>query len=200
MRRRIVLSWCALLGVAALTTAAVVTDSEDVDALFLPGAGLDLVVAGSAEPGWTPDEEDWDQGRPSAYQIVLGDETSALDPGDSLTFRVAARHGDQDLAATVRIEITDPDPAGDATDALTGRRVELFDQLRIRVADAGTGQVLIDAAPGSGATARTYAWPDEWAPGESRLLDVTVTVPAELGDAWQGAVTDLQIHFASESV
>lgn len=199
MSRRTVLSWFALFGVAALTTAAVVTDAKQLDVRFVPDATHDLVVAGSADPGWTPAETDWDQGDPTAYRIALTPDgsTAQIGPGEVLRFRVAARHGVTDLPATVVLTVSDPDAQGDRTDPVTGTRAELFDQLRITVADAGV--VLLDADPGAGAAALTHDWLDAWQPGETHLLDVTVSVPEDLGNAWQGATTDLQLTFVSES-
>lgn len=198
MRRRPALSWLALLGIAALTTAAVVSDVEQLDARLVPGAELDLVVAGSATPGWTPTPADWQQANPTAYRIPLTrDEQGVIvGPGGSLTFRVAARHHDEDLPAYVRLTISDPDDRRGHSDPATGRWVELFDQLRITVADEG--RVLVDGV-GAEPDTLTHSWTRPWAPGEARLLDVTVTVPADLGDAWQDSATDLQITFESES-
>lgn len=201
MHRRTVLSWSALLGIAALTTAAAVTDAERLDARFVPAATLDLVVAGSADPGWTPGAADWQQGDPTAYRIALTPDGSAaqIGPGEVLRFRVAARHGATDLPALVVLTVSDPDAQGERTDAVTGARAELFDQLRITVVDAEGGAVLLDALPGSDAAALSHVWADEWQPGETWLLDVVVEVPEELGNAWQGATTDLQLTFLSES-
>lgn len=197
MRRRIALTWCALLGVAALTTAAVVVDTDEVAIGFTPPPGHDLVVAGSAEPGWEPSEADWDQGRPTAYVVAAG--SADVGPGGSLHLRLAARHGAEDVAARVRLEVDDPDDQGARTDPATGTRVELFDQLHVVVADAASGEVLVDAGPGSDRATRTHLWDEPWEHGETRVLDVTVSVPVGLGDAWQGAATGLRFHFVSES-
>lgn len=200
MHRRIMLSWCALGGVAVLTTAAVLTGGGAQDVRFLPGAGHDLVVAGSTLPGWLPSAADWEQGRPEAYRIPLDPAARELGPGGVLELRVAARHGAHDAPSEVLLAVTDPDDQGTRTDPRTGSRLELFDQLHLRVVDADTGEVLVDAGPGSDDDARSARWGGVWQPGEVRLVDITVTVPADLTDAWQGAVTDIQVDLVSESV
>ncbi|MBD3778145.1 MAG: hypothetical protein IE923_02610 [Micrococcales bacterium] len=200
MHRRIMLSWCALAGVAALTTAAALTGAGEQDVRFWPGAGHDLVVAGSTRPGWVPSAADWEQGRPEAYRIGLDPAARELGPGGVLELRVAARHGAHDAPSEVRLAVTDPDDRGARTDPRTGSRLELFDQLHLLVVDAATGEVLVDAGPGSTAESRSARWGGVWQPGEVRLVDITVTVPEELTDAWQGAVTDIQVDLVSESV
>jgi hypothetical protein len=196
MPRRALLSWCALLGVAALTTAAAVVDVEHLDVRITPGAQLDLQVAGSAEAGWTPVEADWVQGDPDAYRIDLGD-LADLGPGGEVHVRVAARHGVDDLPATVRLVVSDPDDEQGLTDPATGTRTELFDQLRITVAEGDV--LLIDVPPGADEAALSHAWTQVWQPGEVRLLDVTIAVPVDLRDDWQGARTDVLLTFLSES-
>ncbi|WP_448058825.1 hypothetical protein [Cellulomonas hominis] len=193
-----ILAWGSLVGLAAAATAATISDSGSVDVHFDRASGFDLMVVGDADPTWVPTDAAWSQGNPDAFRIALTADGSQaqIGPGGELTFRVAARNSSSATAALVGLTIFDPESHSGETDA-DGRFVELYDQIAVTVTEGTT--VLIDDVPGPVLASTPYAWPQEWAPGEAHLLDVTVRVPYEIDNSWQGAHTDLQIQFDAEN-
>ncbi len=189
---RLALSIGAVAATAGLVTAAAITDSEDV-IVVLDGDRnrFDLVVAASSEPDWQPVPADWEQGRPEVVQIPVGSEGALLGPGGSVQYRIAVRNDSPLLAGIIALEVSDPEDRAGQTDPRTGRLVELFDQLRVVVRDGST--VLIDRAPGDAPMRTSWAQPLER--GDQRVLDVELSLPADLDDRWQGATTDLAFHF-----
>lgn len=189
---RLVLSLGAVAATAGLLTAAVVTDSSDVDVL-LDGARnrLDLVVAASSEPGWQPDANDWQQGRAEAVLVPVSTEAGLLGPGGMVSYRIAVRNASPALAGLIELEISDPQDRAGQLDPSTGRPVELFDQLRIVVRDGAT--VLVDRSPGD--APMRAGWDRPLEQDEQRVLDVELSLPADLDDRWQGASTAIAFRF-----
>lgn len=193
-RARIVAASGALLAAGALITAATLTDSADV-VVTMDGThnAFDIMTAGSVEPGWEPAASDWAQGNPAAFEIRLTDDGSdyVLSPGGALDLRVAARDASPRLSARLSLTILDPDPRGDAINPETGGYEELYDQLVFTVHDGTT--TIFDAVPAAELT--TYTWDDALPAGTSKLLDVHIELPESVGNDWQLASTDIQLHF-----
>lgn len=193
-RARIVAASGALLAAGALLTAATLTDSADV-VVTIDGARntFDIMTTGSVEPGWEPAASDWAQGNPTAFEIRLTDDGSdyVLSPGGTLDLRVAVRDASPRLAARLSLTILDPYPRGDTIDPETGRYEELYDQLVVTVHEGATA--IFDAVPAPELT--TYTWDDALPAGAVKVLDVHIELPESVGDEWQLASTDIQLHF-----
>ncbi|GAA2180366.1 hypothetical protein GCM10009847_17970 [Leucobacter tardus] len=203
--RAVARSTLAAVGVTALAgvvlTAAALTDTAETR-WVLDGSKnrFDIVTAGALEPDWKPQDSDWHQGNPDPYEVAIGEngEGVALGPGHSLEATVAvANASPRDIAGRIGLKILDPNPLGDATDPDTGRYLELFDQLRFTVVDGTT--VLADRVSADEFNDLAWQWPDPVAAGENRTLAVTISLPAEVDNRWQGAGTQLQFAFAGEN-
>lgn len=199
-------SWGALLGVVALATSAMVVDSDTVDVLFVQGDDFDIMVAGSLDPAWTPGPASWGHGNPDAYDVTLGAEPGpgaapgrpqVIGPGGHLTFRVAARNTSPGLPARVVLTVSDPDDRSDQTDPVTGRPVELFSQLRFTIVE--DGEVIVEDLDGPALAASSHEWTDSWAPDEVHVLDVKVSLPADLDNQWQDATSAVQLRFEAQN-
>jgi hypothetical protein len=189
-RARVVLASGALLVVAVLLTAAAVSDHADVHvALDGSGTTFDIEVAGAVgAPAWTPAAADWEQGNPQAYRLAV--DAAAIAPGGAVDLRLAVRDASP-LAGVLSLTVEDPQPRGDATDASTGRYLELFDRLVFTVRDGDRAVIDRVAAP----DLETWTWPQPLAAGEEKVLDVRIELPAEVDDRWQGASTDVRFRF-----
>ncbi|GMA29085.1 hypothetical protein [Arenivirga flava] len=194
---RLVLSIGAVAATAGLVTAAAITDSDDV-VVLLDGERnrFDLVAAASHRSDWHPGADDWEQGRPEAIRIPIGADGRLLGPGGVVSYRIAVRNVSPALAGAIELEIWDPQDRVGQLDPSTGRFVELFDQLRIVVRDGES--VLVDRPPRD-APMRT-GWDSPLGRDEHRVLDVELSLPAELDDRWQGASTDIAFRFTGVSV
>lgn len=186
-----------LLAVGVLLTAAAVTDSRDVP-VVLDGSGnrFDLQVAASVEPSWQPRTADWQQGKESALSVAFDDETAqGFAPGDTLAFRVAVKNASPAVDGALTLHITDPDPLGGQLTA-SGGHAELFDQLRFTVLD--DGRTVIDSVPGSDLARLVHTWTGVH-PGDARVLDVRVHMPAETDNRWASAATGVRFQWTGES-
>lgn len=192
--KRAVVAAGSLVGCAALLTAAAFTDFADVD-VTLDGSQnrFDIVTTGSSTPGWMPTATEWVQGKPEAYQIKLTSDGSGyvLSPGARLDLRVAARNASPRLGAELSLKILDPDAHGDATDPVTGRYVDLWNQLVFTVREGST--VLFDHVKATDLAA--YVWQQPTAAGTERVLDVTIQLPSSVDNRWQLASTDIRFDF-----
>lgn len=186
-----------LLTTGALLTAASVTEQRDLSVVF-DGSGnvFDLQVAASPDSGWTPRVADWSQGRDHAAQLVIDSDTArGFGPGDTLAFRIAIKNASPAVSGALTLRIDDPDPrAGALTPA--GGFTELFDQLRFTVQDGGS--TVIDGVRGSDLAHLAHTWQGV-APGQSRVLDVRVSLPAETDNRWAAAATDIRFAWTGES-
>lgn len=204
-KRAVARSTLAAAGVTALAgvvlTAAALTDSAETR-WVLDGSQnrFDIVTAGALEPGWQPQDSDWQQGNPDPYEVEIGEdgEGVALGPGHSLDATVAvANASPSDISGHIGLMILDPDPLGGATDPDTGRYLELFDQLKFTVVDGQT--VVAERLSADQFNDLAWRWPDPVAAGDSRVLAVTISLPIEVDNRWQGAGTQLQFAFAGEN-
>lgn len=195
MLDRRVWSWGALVAVAALATTAMTVDAEEIDVRFAGRDDFDIVVAGDRDPEWVPTPADWVQGNPDAYTILLTEDGARpqIGPGGTLSLRIAARNATPELPAIVGLTVSDPDVHTGETHPVTGRPVELFEQLRFTVRDGDT--VLVDDIAGDRIADASYAWPTAWAPGETHVLDVSISLPEHLGNEWQDAASAVQFSF-----
>lgn len=187
-------------GSLAFTTAALTGAGTSHWLLDGSANQFDLKTAGSVTTGWVPTPADWQQGNPSPVEIEIGDgaQSQGLGPGHSVSATVAVINASPgDLDGMIAVHLVDPDPHGDEIDPTTGRYVDLFDQLQFTISDAGT--VIADGLTAEAFNALDWAWPDPVARDDHRTLDVTITLPAEVDDRWQGARTSVQFAFSGES-
>ena len=196
-RARLVVAGGGLLGVTALMTTAFFTDFADLEAQVDGSQNtFDIVVAGSVEPGWRPADADWVQGDDEPFLIDLGDSTE-LPPGGTKHVRIAVQNASPRIAGGLELELSDPDPQGNATDPATGRYLELFDQLEFEL--AADGATFFRTAGSGTAADRTYTWPIPLEPGEVREIDVAISLPRDVDDRWQQASTQIQFGFKAVS-
>ncbi len=194
---RPILSAGVLLALGTLLTAASLTDAHDVPVVFDGSANsFDLQVAASADPAWTPSAADWEQGRDTAAELVIDSAAAeGFAPGDALDFRIAVKNASPTVDAAMTLIIDDPDPRRSEKNP-DGGFAELFDQLTFTVSDS-TGAV-IDHVPGNDLAALTNTW-TAVAPGEARLLDVSVHLPASTDNRWSSAATQIRFQWRGES-
>lgn len=192
-------------GVLALTgialTAAVLVDSAETR-WVLDGSQnrFDIVTAGAPGADWKPQSSDWRQGNPKPYEVAIGDdgEGIALGPGHSFDTTVAVGNASPgDLSGHIGLSIVDPNPLGEATDPTTGRYLELFDQLRFTVVDRGS--VIVQSATAEEFNDLAWHWAEPVDAGDSRELLVTISLPSEVDNRWQGAGTQVQFAFTGEN-
>ncbi len=198
-RGRITVAGGVLVAAGALLSAATFTDSADT-VVTMDGSRstFDILVAGSATPEWSPIPSDWQQGDVEALKITGPDADgrgALVSPGHALEVRVAALNASPRVAATLSLTIVDPDPRSDSVDPLTGNRSELFGELVFTVRQGET--TLLDRVRAH--DLGTYTWEAALPSGGSTVLDVTIEMPATLGDEWQLASTDVQIAFTAVS-
>ena len=199
-RARLLLASGALVACGIALTAAAFTDSATV-AVELDGSKnhFDLVVAGyvgDRAGAWRPEAKDWRQGNPGAYELsVSAFGSGMLAPGSSMSGRIAVRNDSPRLDGNLSLTIGDPLPRGDERDPHTGRFVELFDQLIFSVSDES--RVLIDRVPAADLT--TVSWPEPFAAGDVKVLDVTIEMSSGADNRWQLASTDVQFGFEAVS-
>lgn len=196
-RARITAAGGVLVAAGVLLSAATLSDIADT-VVTMDGSRstLDILVAGSTTPEWSPVPADWQQGQVEALRITRSDGRAGetlLAPGGALAIRVAALNASPRVAATLSLTIVDPDPRTDVVDPGTGRRTELFDGLVFTVRHGET--VLLDRTPARDLS--TYTWDAALPSGGSVVLDVTIEMPATLGNDWQLASTDVQLAFTA---
>lgn len=192
-RSRLLLAGGGLLGIAALTTTAFFTDFADLEAQVDGTRNtFDIVVAGSAAPGWTPAPADWAQADETAYLIDLGGSTE-LPPGGTRQVTIAVRNASPILSGDVSISLSDPDPREGETDPVTGRFVELFDRLEFVLSERGDELLATSGAAPDGE--RRVMLRDPLGPGEVREIAVAISLPAATDDRWQQASTQIQFRF-----
>lgn len=194
-RLRVVSAAGTLLAVAGLFTAAALTDESRVD-VPLDGTAntFDIVVASGDAPAWVPSSSDWAQGSPGHHSIIL-ESGDRISPGGRISIRIAAMNNSPRNDGVLSLSIIDPVPRGDARDPITGRYLELFDQLVFTVREGGT--TLFDHVPAAGLS--TYTWSTQVAPGEAHLLEVEIELPGTVDNRWQRATTDVQFAFVAVS-
>ena len=196
-RVRIMAAGGVLVAAGGLLSAATLADVADT-LVTMDGSRstFDILVAGSATPEWSPVPTDWQQGNVEALTITLFDGHGGgalLAPGGAIAVRVAALNASPRVAASLSLTIVDPDPRSDGVDPVTGNRTELFDELVFTVRHGET--VLLDRIPARDLS--TYTWGTALPAGGSTVLDVTIEMPATLGNEWQLAATDVQFAFVA---
>ncbi|WP_125098593.1 hypothetical protein [Leucobacter chromiireducens] len=196
--RRTLLAAGVVLGVSALVTAAMLVDTKESIAI-LDGTQnrFDIVTMGSADPAWEPAAANWQQGNPEAYRIRLTQDDSpfVVSPGASLDLKIAVKNASPTLGGHLSLRVEDPNDRSAERDPETNNYVDLFPALVFTVAEGGT--VLINRV--AGPDLQTVGLAGVVAPGEARVLDVTVEVPEGLGNEWQLAATDVQFRFDGEN-
>lgn len=195
-------AWAALgllLGTAVLFTAAIVTEKVTFEAQFAPGNDhvFNLQVAGSDDLSWRPAESDWAEGNPET--LTIGTTANGggipLPPGGTQEFLVAVRNASPTLGTTLTIKLFDPDPLGEATDPVTGNKLELFEALQITLKDGL--EVVADSTTANlseGATLRSLA------SSEQRFLTLSVHLPEGVTNEYNGARTGIGIRFEGSSL
>jgi hypothetical protein len=196
-RVRIMAASGVLVAAGVLLSAATLADVADT-LVTMDGSRstFDILVAGSAAPEWSPVPADWQQGNVEALTITHFDGHGGgalLAPGGALAVRVAALNASPRVAATLSLTIVDPDPRSGGVDPVTGNRTELFGELVFTVRHGET--VLLDRTPARDLS--TYTWDSALPAGGSAVLDVTIEMPASLGNEWQLAATDVQFAFVA---
>lgn len=194
---RPVLAAGVLLAVGALLTAASVTERHDLEVVFDGSSNVfDLQVAANADSSWTPRSADWTQGHDAPAQFVIDSDTAqGFAPGDIVGFRIAVKNASPTVAGAMTLAIDDPNPLGSALTSAGGFQ-ELFDQLRFTVTDGGT--TVIDGVSGSDLNRLRHTWAGV-APGDSRVLDVRVELPASTDNRWAAAATGIRFSWTGES-
>ena len=177
----------SIIGVGAfalvsLTAASTVDWGKLVVAIDGAENTFDLQAAGSDEPGWTPAASSWAHGRPDPIFVVLRD--AAIGPGRSVATRVAVKNASPRLGALVVLHVVRP-----------ANPNPLFDQLRFTVSEAG--RVYADNV--DAATASTIALTGPTPSGASRILDLTVSLPADATDSLEGLRTPIDVRFSGVS-
>lgn len=158
---------------------------------------FDLVTAGSAEPGWVPNAQHWQQGNTRPYRIALTPDgsTYVMSPGASLTLRIAVKNVSTRLASDIELSIENPNDHGGELDPESGNFVDLFPQLRFTVGD---GESIVFAnVPGS--ELQTVRLPGKLRPDDYRMLDIRIDVSEDLDNRWQLATTDVQFALNGSS-
>jgi hypothetical protein len=195
-RRRSVLAFGTLLGLGSLMSAALFTDSAQIQTWF-DGAEntFDIVAAGSTGRNWAPADDSWVQADVDPYviDIAASDSGSSLPPGGALHVRIAVKNNSPAMPAEIQLTIQDPDPLGAQIDPDSGRFLELFDQLRFTVTEGE--MTLIDAVSGEFPDDLCHVWDVQFAAGEFRVLNVEIALPAEVDNRWQRASTRIQFSF-----
>lgn len=188
-----------LLGTAALITAATVTERVTFEAQFAPGDdhNFNLQVAGSGDLSWRPAEGDWAEGNPESLTIGATENGQGvpLPPGSTQEFLVAVRNASPTLGSTLTIELFDPDPLGEATDPVTGNKLELFDALQLTLKDGL--EVVADSTTSDlseGTILRSLA------ASEQRFLTLSVHLPESVTNEYNGAGTGIGIRFDGSSL
>ncbi|QNE34364.1 hypothetical protein [Leifsonia shinshuensis] len=162
----------------AVTAASTVNWSDVIVALDGSDNTFDLQVAGSDVPGWQPTAAEWQQGRPDPVVVALP--ATVLEPGTSVQARVAVRNSSPRLAGSIRVHLVDPATPN-----------ALFPELRFTISEGG--HVYAAAVPPTGAA--DIPLTGATAPGEDRVLDVEVALPADAPASVNGSVTPIRLMF-----
>lgn len=201
-RVKLLLALGTLLGCTLLTAAVAVTTIGASSVHFAGDRNtFELAVAAGEGGSWTPEASDW-VSTPAAESNPTGPDPVSLSLGSDVVFRageprsygIAVRNESSELSARVVLTISDPGSHSTGTSD-SGRRLELFDQLAITVQSGGETLTASSAAAGS----RRFAVAEDLKPGESRVFQVTVGLPADLDDSWNQAAADIQFRFDGES-
>ncbi|QTX03498.1 hypothetical protein [Agromyces archimandritae] len=188
----------ALAACGVALTAAALSDSASVDVEMDGSANrFDIVVAGrygDAASTWVPSAGQWRQGNPGAYEIpVAGEDARLLLPGSHIDGRIAVKNDSPRLTGLLTLSILDPQPRGSELDPGTGNFVELFDQLIFTVREGQT--VRIDHVPAD--QLASYVWAEPFAPGEEKILDVSIEMSEAADNRWQLASTEVLFAFGA---
>lgn len=198
--RRVLCIAGGMLAVTALVTSAALTDEADVQVL-LDGSDntFDIQTAAAPISEWDIHAASWEQGNPDAYEIALGADASgaALPPGGSIALVIAVKNASPRLDGDIGLSVFDPDPLGDRTDPSTGAYLELFDQLRFTMRTGDT--VIADGLTAEEFNELAFIWPESFAAGEAREVDVVISLPREVDNRWMGAGTRVQFAFEGEN-
>ncbi len=195
---RVLLAVGSMVAAAGCISAAALTESAATHVL-VDGTHnyLDILVAGNADPSWAPADSDWEQGdlEPVSFQLTGGERGYPIAPGDSAATRLAVKNASPSLEGELFLSIVDPDPLGESTDPLTGRYLELFDQLEFTVSSGGI--VLADAVRAAELPSAISV--GVLTPGEADVLDVVIHLPEAVDNRWQTAGTKIQFRFEGVS-
>lgn len=199
-RKRFALSLGALLITLVLGTAAAITDTKTSLAQIDGTRNLfNIMVAGSIDPEWTPQEAVWAEGNPESYRINLrsSEQDGLLSPGAELALKIAVKNDSPQLNGTLGLQITDPDPLGNEIDVHTGSYKELYDVLLFTVKDEN--EVYLDR---TNARELSYiAFHDlDFKPGSVKEFDIIISMPEWVDNRWQLATTGIDFRFEAESL
>jgi LPXTG-motif cell wall-anchored protein len=127
-------------------------------------AGVDIVVAGSADANWTPTSADYVDAT-TASEALAVPWPATLAGGEAFTFQAAVKLQPGSLPAQVELYLIDPDPT----------QWDYFDILNFSFTGAD-GQLLAPAAPGAQAK-QPIRLPSRLSPGDEYRFAITVTMP-----------------------
>lgn len=151
---------------------------------FRPSATpFDLRVAG-VEGDVLPADIVWSQGNPTAVNV--GPDDTTFPPGTTRAFALAVQNASTEVSGDVRMTIYDPD-ASAATD--------LFPALLFTL--TRDGETLLSRVPANLLPADIPV--GTLRAGESAGLVLTIELPAEVGNDYNGAVTRIGIDMRGES-
>lgn len=187
--KRATLAVGLLLGFAAVVTSAAITQWHS-QSVLLDGSHntFALKVAGSSDPMWLPDAEDFQDGLGGGYTVPLFDGDDIVADGHPLSVRVAVLNASPQAAGQVVMAISQK-AIGSATQ-------DFFDELRFSIAE---GDTLI-AQDLSGDELETVALPGALAAGEERVLTVTVAMLPHAEGRWHDVRTGIEVRFTGENL
>lgn len=172
------LAGAGVLALALSLTGAALVVRADYPVVFDGSQNrFDYVAAASADPEWTPIPSDWVDASTTPIVLDLAD-AEALEPGEFADFVVAVRN-DGPLPGDLTVRIEDPDASEE----------ESFFQQLIFTVDDGARTIL---------DGQISAFRHSWAafgPGETRILNVRITLPHDLDPRWQDKNTAIRIKF-----
>lgn len=172
----------ALVLALSMTGAAIITPVDYPITFDGSQNRFDFVAAASEDPTWTPSAEDWVDAavRPIVLDLAAAE---ALEPGEGVDFIVAVKN-DGPLAGDLILRIDDPAPDGERS---------FFEQLIFTVTDGNI--TLLDGQ----ISTFTHSW-SRFASGETRTLQVRISLPTDLSDEWRDKSTEIRIRFEGSSL
>lgn len=175
---------------AVLSTAALVLDIHQLR-ITVDGSRntFGIEAAASVDPAWDLTSGTWVGGGREATVEPFGDSFDLV-AGESVTVQIAVRDKSATLPGNLRLSVVDPDPRlpGDPTP-------DLFDALTLSLRDQST--VIGPDATGDLVNILIGGAPTE--PGQVRVVQLTIALPADLDARLLQARTGFQIHIEGES-
>jgi hypothetical protein len=181
------------LAIAVTGAASVVSTDYRVDFVGTDNR-FALAAAASADPAWHPTAADWEDAAevPIELRLTVDGAQYELAPGDSVEMKVAVKNPSP-LAGLLSLRIEDPHRSTGTLPASDGGG--LFSQLQFTVTE--TDKVLLDHASAEKFVA--YSWPFALEHGESKVLNVRVSIPEDLDAHWLNSGTDIRFRFQGEN-